>query len=222
LYEGGEAMKQCIVVLVAMVTLCTTAYGQGEEGASQSPAPALQFDQDQLLIRLATLKPFKPDKGQFQPGDAFVVNQEDFRSSLSFLSEEKVDQIMENFGIAVAFLFKDDTQILILTQWKDDESAKKFMQLRYELWRLMDKKYQEYIKRVVYEEIDVADDEKALLTRKTLAQAGQKQDFTRFVSTRKNTFFECTLIGDYNDRAVRKLVLQIWKEIESEDNRKAR
>jgi hypothetical protein len=96
-------MRNIFCLLFILATLCTAAYGQEEEGASQSPAPALQFDQDQLLIRLATLKPFKPDKGQFQPGDAFVVNQEDFRSSLSFLSEEKVDQIMENFGIAVAF-----------------------------------------------------------------------------------------------------------------------
>jgi hypothetical protein len=215
-------MRNIFCLLFILATLCTAAYGQDAEEGAQSPASAFQFDQDQLLIRLATLKPFTPDKGQSQSGYTFIVTQEDFRNSLSFLPEERVDQIMESFGVAVAFSFKDDTQFLILTQWRDHESAEQFMQIEQELWRFKDKEYQEYIKRVVYEEIDVADDEKALLTRKTLAQAGQKQDVTTFVSTRKNTFFECTLIGDYNDRAVRKLVLQIWKEIESEDKRKAR
>ncbi|MBN1253675.1 MAG: hypothetical protein JXA50_00160 [Deltaproteobacteria bacterium] len=215
-------MRKILCLLIMLVTLCTAAYGQDEEEGSQSPAPALQFDQDQLLIRLATLKPFKPDKGQSQPGYTFVVTQEDFRNSLNFLADERVDQIMENFGVAVAFSFKDDTQFLILTQWQDHESAKQFIQIEQELWRFKDKAYQEYIKRVVYEEIDVANDEKALLTRKTLAQAGQKQDVTTFVSARKNTFFECTLIGDYNDREVKKLILQIWKHIESEEKKEAR
>ena len=209
-------MRRIFCLLVILATLCTVAYGQDEEGGAQSPAPAFQFDQDQLLIRLATLKPFKPDKDQSLPGYTFVVTQEDFRSSLNFLAEERVDQIMENFGVAVAFSFKNDTHFLILTQWQDHESAKQFMQIEQELWRFKDKAYQEYIKRVVYEEIDVADDEKALLTRKTLAQAGQKQNVTTFVSARKNTFFECTLIGDYSDREVKKLILQIWKHIESE------
>jgi hypothetical protein len=111
---------------------------------------------------------------------------------------------------------------LILTQWKDDESAKKFMQLRYELWRLMDKKYQQSFKNVAYEEIDITKDEKALLTKKTIQQDEQQQDFTAFVSVRGSYLFECTLIGGYSDRKVKKIILQIWKIIESEKKKEAR
>ena len=101
-------------------------------------------------------------------------------------------------------------------QWKADESAKEFMQLRYELWRLTDKKYQKFLKKVVYGDIDITKDEKALLTRKTIQQGEQKQDVTTFMSARGKYLFECTLIGGYSDSTVKKLILQIWKIIESE------
>jgi rRNA-processing protein FCF1 len=122
----------------------------------------------------------------------------------------------------MAFAFRDNTQFLMLTQWKDQESAQKFMKVENELWRLKDEKYQHYIQEVVYEEIDIAKDEKALLTRKTLKQAEQKQNVTIFVSARKNYLFECTLIGRYQDSEVKKLILQIWKIIKSEEKRGAR
>jgi hypothetical protein len=85
------------------------------------------------------------------------------------------------------------------------------------LWRLKDKKYQQYLKEVVYVEIDVTKDERALLTRKTIEQAEQRHDATIFVSARGNYLFECTLIGTYRDKKVKKLILQIWKIIESEE-----
>lgn len=213
-------MKQFIILLVAIASICSAAYGQVEEGVSQSPA--FQFDQEQLLSRFAALEPFKPEKGENDSGYAFVVTQEDFRNSLIFLSKEKIDEVMANFGNAVAFSFKNDTQFLMLTQWKDRESAQAFMKVENELWRLKDEKYKQYIKKVVYKEIDVVKDEKALLTRKTLKQAEQKQEATTFVSARKNYFFECTLIGGYTDSEVKKLILQIWKIVESEEKKGVR
>ena len=213
-------MKTLIILLVFITSVCTAVYGQGEEEASQSTV--FHFDHEQVLNRLAALKPFKTDKGEFeQERDSFLVTQEDFRNSLILLikEKEKVDEVMANFNSAAAFAFKSNTQLLTLMQWADDESAKKFMQLRYELWRLTDKAYQQYVKKVVYEEIDITKDERALLTRKTIQQGEQKQDVTTFVSVRGNYVFECTLIGDYTDSKVKKLILQIWKIIESEEKK---
>jgi hypothetical protein len=213
-------MKQFIVLLVAIITISTAAYGQVEKQASQTTA--FNFDQEQLLNRLAALKPFKPEKGESASGYAFIVTQEDFRDSLIFLSKEKIDEVMGNFVSALAFSFKDNTLFLILTQWKDRASAQKFMKVEDELWRLKDEKYQQYIKEVVYEELDITKDEKALLTRKTLKQGEQQQEVTTFVSAKKTYLFECTLLGGYEESKVRKLILQIWKIIESEEQKGAR
>lgn len=208
-------MKKILCLLVILAAMCTAAYGQGGEGTSTSTA--FQLDQDRLLNRLAGLKPFKPEKGEPGPGYAFVVTPEEFRKSLLFLSEEKADEVMKDFVGAAGFSFKDNSQFLMLTQWQDPASAQAFMKVEEELWRLKDKQYQQYITKVVYEEIDVAKDEKALLTQKTIEQAGQRHDATTFVSARGNYLFECTLIGNYKDSAVKKLILQIWKIIESEE-----
>jgi hypothetical protein len=213
-------MKQFIVLFVVFASICTAAYGQVAEGTSQPTV--FTFDQDQLLNRLASLKPFKSERGESEPGYAFVVTQEEFKKSLIFLSKEKVDAVMENFVNAAAFSFKDNTLFLMLTQWKDRASAQKFMKVEDELWRLKDEKYQQYIKEVVYEGLDIAKDEKALLTRKTLKQGEQQQDVTTFVSARKTYLFECTLIGRYKDSEVKKLILQIWKIIESEEQKGTR
>jgi hypothetical protein len=124
--------------------------------------------------------------------------------------------VMKVFGMALAFSFKDNTQFLVLTQWRDLESAKNFMTVRDELWRLTDGKYRSYIKDVTYEPVDIGAGEKALLTRKTLEQGGRKQDVTTFISARDAYFFECTLLGNYESSEVKKLILQIWKIIESE------
>lgn len=213
-------MKTLIILLVLIASVCTAVYGQGEEKASQSTA--FHFDHEQVLNRLAALKPFKSDKGEYeQERDSFLITQEDFRNSLILLikEKEKVDEVMAHFDSAVAFSFKNDTQLLTLMQWTDPEYAKRFMKLRYGLWRLTDKAYQQYIKKVVYEEIDITKDERALLTRKTIQQGEQKQDVTTFVSARGNYLFECTLIGDYTDSKVKKLILQIWKIIESEEKK---
>jgi hypothetical protein len=90
------------------------------------------------------------------------------------------------------------------------------MKVRDELWHLTDGKYQSYIKNVQYEALDIAEGDKALLTRKTLEQSGQKQDVTTFISARKDYFFECTLMGSYEGSEVKKLILQIWKIVEAE------
>ena len=213
-------MKQCCVLLALLAFICAAVYGQAEEGASQSAA--FQFDHDQLLARLATLKPFKPDHGESEAGYAFVVTREDFQSSLIFLSEGKIDEVMDDFIHAVAFSFNANTQFLMLTQWKDQEAAQDFMQIEDTSWRLKDEKYEQYIVKVEYSEIEVAKDEKALLTRKTLKQAGQKQDVTIVVSARKEYLFECTLMGTYQNDEVKKLVSHIWKIIESEAKKQTR
>ena len=208
-------MKTLFIIFAAVAFICTAAYGQGEEGVSQSSS--FHFDQDRLLNRFFDLKPFKSEKGEYeQEGHSFLVTQEEFRNSLILLinEKEKVDEIMAQFDSAAAFAFKNDTQLLTLMQWKDDESAKKFMQLRYELWRLTDKEYQQFLKKVAYEDIDIAKDEKALLARKTIQQGEQTQDVTTFISARGKYLFECTLIGRYKDGEVKKLILQIWKIIE--------
>jgi hypothetical protein len=208
-------MKAFFILFVAVFCICTAAYGQGEEGAS--PSTVFAFNQGQLVNRLATLKPFKPDKGEYeQERSSFLVTQEEFRSSLTFLAQESVAEVMEKFGGAMAFSFKDNTQFLMLTQWQDQVAAQKFMRIEDELWRLKDKEYQQFLKKVVYEEIDITKDEKALLTRKTIQQGERKQDVTIFVSAREQYLFECTLIGAYTDREVKTLILQIWKIIESE------
>lgn len=211
-------MKAFFILFVAVSFICTAAYGQVEEGDSQPTA--FQFDQDQLLNRLADLKPFKSDQGGYeQERDSFLVTQEDFRSSLILLSQERADEIMKDFGSAMAFSFRDNTQFLMLTKWQDQEAAQVFMKVEDELWRLKDKEYQQFLKKVVYEEIDITKDEKALLTRKTIQQGKQKQDVTIFVSARGKYLFECTLIGGYTDSEVKKIILQIWKIIESEEKK---
>jgi hypothetical protein len=214
-------MRKILCLLVMLATISTAVYGQVEEGASQPTA--FHFDQDQLLDRLAALKPFKPEKGESEPGYAFVVTQEEFRNSLVFLAEEKADEVMVGFVSAAAFSFKSDTQFLMLTQWKDQESASNFMKIRNELWHLTDEAYPSLIKNVLYKEVDIAKDEKALLTRKTLEQGEQKPKITTsFISSRKHYLFECNLIGDYTETEVQKLILQIWKIIESEGKKGAR
>ena len=81
---------------------------------------------------------------------------------------------------------------------------------------MTDEQYRSHIKNVDYEELDIGEDEKALLTRKTLEQSGQKQDITMFVSARKAYFFECTLMGNYERQRGEEIILQIWKIVESE------
>jgi hypothetical protein len=207
-------MRKFFVLLALVTIIGAAAYAPSEELA-QSFA-ITQFDKDRLLNRLAALKPFQSEKGGAGPGSAFFVKKEEFRNSLLFLSPEKTDEVMKDFGMAVAFSFKDNTQFLILTQWRDQKSAQRFMQVEDELWRLKDEEYKKYIKEVDYKDINIAEGEKALVTRKTIEQGNQKLDVTTFISARKDCFFECTLTGSYNDSEVKKLILQIWKIVESE------
>lgn len=207
-------------MLAIFASVFITAYAQCEELVL--PFAITQFDKDQLLDRLAMLKPFQPGKGGAGQRSAFAVTKEEFRNSLLFLSPEKTDGVMKDFGMAVAFSFKENTQFLILTQWRDSASAKNFMQLRHELWRMTDEQYQSHIKNVAYEELDIAKGEKALLSRKTIEQSGQKQEVTTFVSARGTYFFECTLMGTYGENEVKKLVLQIWKIVEAVINKGVR
>jgi hypothetical protein len=206
-------MRRFFCLLAIFAALFITAYVQCEELVP--PFAIAQFDKDQLLNRLGTLKPFQPEKGGGGQGPAFAVTKEEFRNSLLFLPPERTDGVMKDFGMAVAFSFRGNTQFLILTQWRDPESAKNFMQLRHELWRMTDEQYQSHIKNVAYEELAIAKGEKALLSRKTIEQSGQKQDVTTFVSARETYFFECTLMGSYGQNEVKKLVLQIWKIVEA-------
>jgi hypothetical protein len=206
-------MRKFFVLLALVTIIGAAAYAQCEEQAP--PFAITQFDKDRLLNRLAALKPFQPEKGGADLGSAFFVGQEEFKDSLLFLSPEKTDEVMKDFGMAVGFLFKDKNQLLTLTQWRDHGSAKNFMQVRDELWRLTDEQYQRHIKNVEYEELDIGDGERVLLSRKTLEESGQK-DITMFISARKTYFFECTLMGSYNDSELKKLILQIWKIVESE------
>ncbi|OGP55423.1 MAG: hypothetical protein A2Y65_12480 [Deltaproteobacteria bacterium RBG_13_52_11] len=213
-------MRKILCLLVLLTIIGAAAYGQAQEQAP--PFAIAQFDKDRLLNQLAVLTPFLSEKGGAGLGYAFSVKKEEFRDSLALLAQEKTEEMMKDFGMAVAFSFKDNTQFLVLTQWRDHETAKKFIRMRDELWRLTDEKYKSHIKNVAYEELEIAKDEKALLTRKTIEQAGQKQDVTTFVSARKDLFFECTLMGNYNDSDVKKLVLQIWKIVESEAKKGSR
>jgi hypothetical protein len=213
-------MRQFFVLSVFLALMCAVTYAQGEEQAP--PFAIAEIDKDHLLNHLATLKPFQSEKGRAGLGYAFSVTKEEFRNSLLFLAQEKVNEVMNDFGLALAFSFKDNTQFLILTQWRDRDSAKNFIKVRDELWRLTDAKYQSYIKDVKYEPLDIGEEEKALLTRKTIEQGGQKQDVTTFISARKAYFFECTLMGTYDDNAVKKLILQIWKIVEADTKKGAR
>jgi hypothetical protein len=207
-------MRQFFVLLVLLTIIGATTSSQAQEQAA--PFAVAQLDKDRLLSRLADLKPFQAAKGGAGRGYAFFVTKEEFRKDLIFLSPEKTDEVMRDFGMAVAFSFNDDTQLLILTQWRDPESAKRFMQVRDELRRLTDEQYQSHLKNINYEELDMGEGEKVLLTRKTLEQSGQRQDITMFISARKAYFFECTLMGTYESSEVKKLILQIWKIVESE------
>lgn len=207
-------MRTFFILLVLLTLIGTTTSGLAQEQAP--PFAVAHLDKDRLLNRLAELKPFQAEKGEAGPGYAFFVTKEEFRKDLIFLSPEKTDEVMRDFGMAVAFSFNDDTQLLILTQWRDPESAKRFMQVDQELWRLKDKEYKQSIKDVIYKDIEIEGGEKAQLTRKTIAQGGQKRDVTTFASAKKTYFFDCTLIGNYEDSEVKKLILQIWKIVESE------
>jgi hypothetical protein len=206
-------MRKIFVLLVLAVIMGAAAYARCQE---QNPPIAItKFDPDRLLNRLGDLKPFQAEKGVTSQGYVFPVSREEFRNSLLFLSPEKTDEVMKDFGVAMGFLFKDRNQFLTLTQWRDPESAKKFMQVRGELLRLTDEHYQSHIKSVTYKELDIAKDEKALLTRKTIEQGEQQQDITMFICARNAYFFECTLMGTYDDGEVKKLILQIWKIVEA-------
>jgi len=207
-------MRQFFVLLVLLTLVGATTSGQAQE--QTAPFAVAQLDKDRLLKRLADLKPFQAEKGKIASGYAFPVTREEFRNSLLFLSPEKTDEVMKDFGMALAFSFKENTQFLILTQWQDQKSAFRFMQVEGEVWRLKDEEYKKYIKEVDYKDIEIAEGEKALVTRKTIEQGGQKQDVTSFVSARQAYFFECTLMGNYGNSEVKKLVLQIWKIVESE------
>lgn len=212
-------MRQFFVLVVLLTIVGSTVYGQAQESAP--PFTIAQLDKDRLLTRLADLKPFQAEKekGGTPTGYAFPVSGEEFRNSLLFLSSEKRDEVMNDFGMAIAFSFKGNTQFLILTQWRDQQSAQRFMQVEGELWRLKDEEYKQFIKEVDYKDIDIGEGEKALVTRKTIEQGGQKKDVTSFVSSRKAYFFECTLMGNYESSEVKKLILQIWKIVESETKR---
>jgi len=207
-----------LFVLLGFIGLATTAHAQ-----EQAPAPAVaSFDKDRLLERLADVKPFQSEKGGAGSGYAFFVKKEEFRESLLFLAPEKVDGVMKDFGMAVAFSFKDNTQFLILTQWRDNDAAKNFMKVRDEQWRLTDAAYKQYITGIEYKELDIAADTKALVTRKTISQTGQRQPVTTFVSARKDYFFECTLLGMLPDDEVKKLIVRLWKIIEPFTDRAVR
>jgi len=207
-------MRHFFVLMILLALIGAATAGLAQEQAA--PFALAQFDKDRLLNRLADLKPFQAEKTGSVPGYAFPVTKEEFRNSLLFLSSERTDEVMEAFGMAIAFSFKGNTQFMILTQWRDQKSAERFMQVEGELWRLKDEEYKKYIKEVDYKDIEIASGEKALVTRKTLEQGGQKQDVTSFVSARKAYFFECTLMGNYESSEVKKLILQIWKIVESE------
>jgi hypothetical protein len=207
-------MRKCFILLAVMSIIGASAYARGAEQVA--PFAAAQLDKERLLNRLADLKPFQAEKEGLGAGSAFPVTREEFKNSLLFLSPERTDEVMNAFGMAIAFSFKSNTQFLILTQWQDQKSAEHFMQVEGELWRLKDEEYKKYIKQVDYKDIEIAEGEKALVTRKTIEQGGQKQDVTSFVSARKAYFFECTLMGTYESSEVKKLILQIWKIVESE------
>ena len=210
-----------LFVLLGLIGLATTAHAQ-----EQAPAPAVaSFDKDRLLERLADVKPFQSEKGGAGSGYAFFVKKEEFRESLLFLSPEKVDGVMKDFGMAVAFSFKDNTHFLILTQWRDngkDLLGICLMKVRDEQWRLTDAAYKQYISGIDYKELDIAADTKALVTRKTISQTGQRQPVTTFVSARKDYFFECTLLGMLPDDEVKKLIVRLWKIIEPFTDRAVR
>jgi hypothetical protein len=205
-------MKIFIILFIILAFVSPSAYGQPEK--QTAPAATTPIDKEKLLEQLAVLKPFQSEKGGAGLGYAFFVTKEEFKDSLLFLVQEKVDAVMDDFGMAVAFSFRDNTQFLILTQWRDNEAAKRFMTIAGELWRLKDKEYKQYITAVDYEELDITTGEKALVTRKTISQAGQKQEVSTFISTRKDYFFECTLLGTLPDKEVKKLIVQAWKIIE--------
>ena len=207
-----------LLVLLGLIGLATTALAE-----EQTPAPAVApFDKDRLLERLADVKPFQSDKGGAGSGYAFFVKKEEFRESLLFLAPEKADGVMKDFGMAVAFSFRDNTQFLILTQWRDNDAAKNFMKVRDEQWRLTDAAYKQNITGIDYKELDIAADTKALVTRKTISQTGQRQPVTTFVSARKDYFFECTLLGMLPDDEVKKMIVRLWKIIEPFTDRAVR
>jgi hypothetical protein len=205
-------MKIFMIIFIILAFVCPAVYGQSEK--QTAPTATALIDKDKLLERLAVFKPFQSEKGGPGLGYAFFVTKEEFKDDLLFLAQEKVDTVMNDFTMAVGFLFKDNDQFLTLTQWRNHESAKNFMKVRDELWRLTDAKYKQNITAADYVELAIAADEKALVTRKTISQAGQKKAVTIFISARKDYFFECTLHGIYNDNEVKKLIVQVWKIIE--------
>ena len=206
-------MRKFVVlfILLTLIGLATTGHAQEQ---AQEQALASSFDKDKLLGRLADVKPFQAEKGGAGSGYAFFVKKEEFRESLLFLAPEKVDGVMKDFGMAVAFSFRDNTQFLILTQWKDSDAAKNFMRVRDEQWRLTDAAFKQNITGIDYKELDITGETKALVSRKTISQAGARQPVTTFISARKDYFFECTLLGMLPDDEVKKLITRLWKIIE--------
>jgi hypothetical protein len=202
-------MRKFLVLFVLL-----TLIGLATAGHTEEQAPASTFDKDKLLERLADVKPFQLEKGGAGSGYAFFVKKEEFRESLLFLAPEKVDGVMKDFGMAAAFSFKNNTQFLILTQWRDNDAAKNFMKVRDEQWHLTDAAYKQNISSIDYKELDIAANTKALVSRKTISQAGQRQPVTTFISARKDYFFECTLMGMLPDDEVKKLIVRLWKIIE--------
>jgi hypothetical protein len=203
-----------LLMFIGLATACVTGRPQ-EQAQEQVPtSAAFPFDKDRLLASLADVKPFQSEKGGAGSGYSFFVKKEEFRASLLFLTPEKVDGVMKDFVMAVAFSFKDNTQFLILTQWKDSDAARNFMKVRDEQWRLTDAAYKQNITGIDYKELDTGGDTKALVTRKTISQAGERQPVTTFISARRDYFFECTLMGMLPDDEVKKLIGRFWKIIE--------
>jgi hypothetical protein len=205
-----------LLIVIGLATACVTGPAQ-QQGQEQPPAPASaasSFDKDRLLASLAAVKPFQTEKGGAGSGYSFFVKKEEFRESLLFLAPEKADRVMKDFLMAVAFSFKDNTQFMILTQWKDSDAAKNFIKVRDEQWRLTDAAYKQNITGIDYKELDTGGGTKALVTRKTISQAGERQPVTTFISARRDYFFECTLMGMLPDDEVKKLIGRFWKIIE--------
>lgn len=178
-------------------------------------ACAPTINEERLLRRLIDIKPFQTAG----PGHAFAIAKEGFAASLAFFPPERRDQVMDGFEMAVAFQFGERGHFLVVSAWRDEQTARLFAEGEGEAWRERDEEYRKHIRGVEYRDIEVAKGERGFWIKKRIEQEGETREVTTLLATRGVWSIECTLMGGYEEREIKSLLQQIWKAIEGETKR---
>ncbi|MFH2145355.1 MAG: hypothetical protein ABII75_04905 [Candidatus Omnitrophota bacterium] len=204
--------KILLYMLVGLLIEIPVAFAQDTEyNAALDSANSVH---EALLERISVLKIFSYDKKTFMP-----IGKEQMHEALKVLPQERIDffnPVVEGLSDATAYLFnKDDGAliiILVVMQFADDESANSFLTAEKEVMRAKDKVFEEYIKKIAYEDMAITKDEQAFISRKLVVKEAQNQLVTVIMSARKKYLIECNFLhGEYSNEELKNTILGLWK-----------